>query len=339
MDPITDLFKTILMSSTAELRSESASWYVLRDPDSGRSHFAHVVRGDARLSVEGISAPIHLAGGDYVMVAPSIRHSLSGSTTTLVCGQFAFDRAGSPSLSTLLPPLVHIRGDQEQGLALLTTLKMLTSELAIPGPGSEVVVTRLAEVVLIQALRAYVATGQCTERPRVLGALADPHIGKSLQAIHGAITRPWTLATLAAAAGMSRSAFAAKFKALVGETPLEYLTRWRMQTAARLLRTGEGKLRTIARAVGYHTDAAFTRAFRRVHDVSPGAYRRSVGLRSTASRSGSNLAKNVDRARGVVGDEEVAGGIDRHVNGATQVVVGVGPSGDEVDRARTRDRH
>jgi AraC-like DNA-binding protein len=320
MDPLTDLFDTIHVSRAVQTRTESAPWSLLQEPDAGRAYFVHVARGNALLSIDGMSAPLELTGGDYVLIGPNTRYALGGSTTTLIYGWFALDPASRRAFGELLPHLVHVAGDQ-------ATLKLLASELAAPGPGSEVVVSRLADILLVQALRAFVATGHCTEPPRLLKALTDPYIGKSLQAIHGAVSQQWTLATLASAAGMSRSAFAARFKALVGETPLEYLTRWRMQTAARLLRTGKSKLQVIASAVGYHTDAAFTRAFRRVHGVSPGEYRRLV-----------RLPQLVDGAGGVVGNEKVAGGIDGHADGSAPGGVGVGPSGHEVDRVSASGR-
>jgi AraC-like DNA-binding protein len=140
--------------------------------------------------------------------------------------------------------------------------------------------------------------------------LADPQIGKSLEAMHRAIGEPWTLATLASAAGMSRSAFAARFKALLDETPLEYLTRWRMETAGRLLREKGSKLYAIAKSVGYKGDAAFTRAFQRVFGVTPRSWR----------------DQRVDRARLIVRNEETTRSVDHNVNGTAPVTMGIGPA-------------
>src|SRR5262249_22180000 len=241
MDPLTDLFTAVRVSSAVQLRPEAiAPWSLTSEPHSREpfayAHFAHVAQGNSRLTTSASTDPIPLAGGDYILVSPSTSYMLRDDPqftepTTLVYGWFVLDAASGRSVDDLLPPLILIRRDQDQGRALRETLATLGSEVASTGPGSAIVVNRLADVLFIQTLPAFVGTGQCTEAPPWLHALADQQIGTSLRAFHGAIDRPWTLATLAATAGMSRSAFAAKFKALLGETPLEYLTRWRMQTA------------------------------------------------------------------------------------------------------------
>lgn len=342
MDPVTDLFTAIHVSSAVQARIEAtAPWGLERHEGEGAkayafAHFAYVARGSCYLSVAG-GEPIPLVGGDCVLIAPNTDYALrdqpgspvasfctlpwarmddvvrvggGGAATTIVNGFFTLDPA-SGRFADLLPPMILIRADQSPSVALVTTLQMLTAELTSPGIGSEVIVKRLADILFIQAVRAHAASLSCTEAPRWLRALADRQIGKSLEALHASIDRPWTLATLASAAGMSRSAFAARFKSLLGETPLEYLTRWRMETAGRLLRDDGSKLSAVASAVGYQADAAFTRAFRRVQGVSPSEYRRLL------------RAQDVDRAGLVIGNEEAARGIDHHVNGPAPVAVRV----------------
>jgi AraC-like DNA-binding protein len=294
MDPLTDLFTATHVASLEPARTEvTAPGALIREerPVHGPyayAYFAHVAHGQCYLTLGGRGDAIPLAIGDCILLAPNTDFALrtGRAPTTIISASFALDRWWEGSLSDVLPSVIHVRTDLERTPALTRVLAMLTSELASPGPGSSVVVARLADILFIESLRAHVAAGHCTERPRWLRALADPHIGRSLAAMHGAVDRPWTLASLAAAAGMSRSAFAARFKAIVGETPLQYLTRWRMQTAGRLVRAGERKMSAIARAVGYRADAAFTRAFRRVHGSSPSAYRRTVpGLGEARHRS------------------------------------------------------
>jgi len=139
-------------------------------------------------------------------------------------------------------------------------------------PGSELVVNRLADVLFIHMLRARIASRTESCNKGWLHAVFDPQIGLALKSMHDNVAAPWTVETLAASCGMSRSAFAQKFKDLVGETPLEYLTNWRMQKATAFLRDGNKKLFGVAKSVGYDSDAAFSKAFKRVFGVAPKKY-------------------------------------------------------------------
>jgi AraC-like DNA-binding protein len=150
----------------------------------------------------------------------------------------------------------------------------LASEMAEQAPGSDVVATRLGEVLFIQALRAHFASGAGWRNKGWLRAIFDPQIGSALSAIHDSVNTPWTVESLAEAAGMSRSAFAARFKELLGQTPLQYVTEWRMQKAMQLLEQRDKKLIDVARSVGYESDAAFSKTFKRLVDASPGEYRK-----------------------------------------------------------------
>jgi len=172
-----------------------------------------------------------------------------------------------------LPSFILIKADQTHTLALRNTMQALASEMAEPAPGSEVVATRLAEVLFIQALRAHIASGVEWRNKGWLRAIFDPQMGTALSAIHDRVNMPWTVESLAETAGMSRSAFAARFKKLLGQTPLEYLTEWRMQKAMPLLQQRDKKLVDVARSVGYESDAAFSKAFKRIVGASPSGYR------------------------------------------------------------------
>jgi AraC-like DNA-binding protein len=141
-----------------------------------------------------------------------------------------------------------------------------------------VVATRLAEVLLIQVLRAHIASGQGWRNNGWLRAIFDPQIGTALSAVHNSVSAPWTVESLATAASMSRSAFAARFKEILGQTPMVYVTEWRMQKAMQLLQQHDKKLIDLARLVGYESDAAFSKAFKRVVGVNPGEYfKRGLG--------------------------------------------------------------
>src|ERR1700681_3911909 len=267
------------------------------------AHFAMLSRGNCWLSVEGIPDPIPLTGGDCFLLAPASTYALrdnprtrarsfceaapknrsnvihyggGGVPTTLISGWFSFGQMSVKPLKRLLPELILVKADQAQSLALHATLQLLASEMAEPAPGSEVMVNRLADILFIQCVRAHIASSSETCKSEWLRAIFDPKIGTALKAMHERIENPWTVETLAVAAGMSRSAFALRFRELLGETPLEYLTNWRMYKATGLLREGDRKLFEVAKAVGYDSDAAFSKAFKRVLGVAPREFRRSA---------------------------------------------------------------
>jgi transcriptional regulator GlxA family with amidase domain len=147
-------------------------------------------------------------------------------------------------------------------------------------PGSELVVNRLADMLFIHSIRAHIGSQSEACKNGLLLAIFDPQIGVALKSMHEKVDQPWTVESLAAACGMSRSAFAVRFKELVGETPLEYLTSWRMQKATGLLQKGDQKLFEVAKSVGYDSDAAFSKAFKRILGVAPRAYRRNATVPS-----------------------------------------------------------
>jgi len=270
-----------------------------KEPLSDSAHFAMLSRGNCWLSVEGIPEQFPLTGGDCFLVAKGtsivlrdsprtrpkatfreigaraegnvVLYGGGGAPTTIVCGSLSFDSASLKPLSQLLPSLILMKADEARTLALHNTVQALASEMAEQAPGSEVVATRLAEVLVVQLLRAHIAS-EPKHNPGWLRAVFDPQVGNVLSAIHGRVDAPWTVESLAVAAGMSRSAFAARFKELLGQTPLEYVTEWRMQRAMQLLEQRDKKLIDVARSVGYESDAAFSKAFKRVVGVNPGTY-------------------------------------------------------------------
>jgi AraC-like DNA-binding protein len=249
--------------------------------------------------VKGIPESIPLTGGDCILLARGTSYVLrdnprtrprsfreitlgansnvahyggGGAPTTIVCGTLSFDRASLKPITQLMPSFILIKADQAHTLALHNTMQALAAEMAEQAPGSEVVATRLAEVLFIQALRAHIASGAGWRNKGWLRAIFDPQIGAALSAVHDSVNTPWTVESLAEAAGMSRSAFAARFKELLGQTPLEYVTEWRMQKAMPLLQQRNKKLIDVARSVGYESDAAFSKAFKRVVRATPGEY-------------------------------------------------------------------
>jgi AraC-like DNA-binding protein len=251
--------------------------------------------GQAWLDLPDVADRVHLSHGDFFFLGPGREFVVStdpgGSPSAVIAGRFSFDDSHSRPLTDFFPPLILIRGAQPRMLPLQKTLELLASEVEASTPGSEVAVRRLADLLLIQALRAHIADSQADTQADTQGdtpadtpaaragwlhALSDSHIGAALNSMHERIDHPWTVASLASEAGMSRSAFAQRFKMLMSEAPLEYLTRWRMYRGTSLLRESDRKLADVAQAVGYDSDGAFHKAFKRVLGVAPGEYRRAA---------------------------------------------------------------
>ena len=175
-----------------------------------------------------------------------------------------------------LPDVIIADGwDDEEAGAFSSVLRLLAREAAEVRPGSETMMTRLADVLVVQIIRWWLANGNVSERGW-LAALGDRHVGRALAAMHREPSRPWTLAELASRANLSRSAFAERFTTLVGTPPMGYLTEWRLEQArADLVRTST-PIAAVSAAVGYSSEAAFSRAFKRHHGLTPGEARRAV---------------------------------------------------------------
>jgi AraC-like DNA-binding protein len=205
-----------------------------------------------------------------------LRHGGGGAPTRLICGAVRFDHPAARQLAELLPSalLLPARTATANGW-IQSTMRLIDAEAATPRPGGEAVITRLADILVIQAIRHWLETDPAA-RLGWLGAVADPQIGRAMASIHDDPGRGWTLETLAREAAMSRSAFAARFSELVGEGAIQYLTRWRMQLAADELRHEGRTAAELAERLGYRSEAAFNRAFKRVIGTPPGAYRREA---------------------------------------------------------------
>jgi AraC-like DNA-binding protein len=203
-----------------------------------------------------------------------LRHGGGGVPTTLICGAVRFDHPVARNLVGILPPLLYIEAsDEPRASWMQAVFKLMAAEARAFQPGGEAVITRLADVLVIQAIRAWIETAPAA-RTGWLGALQDPQIGQALALIHRDPTRPWTVASLARELAMSRSAFAARFSQLVDQPAMQYLTRWRMQLAQHALQTEGATVAELATRLGYQSEAAFARAFKRVTGVAPGAMKR-----------------------------------------------------------------
>jgi AraC-like DNA-binding protein len=189
----------------------------------------------------------------------------------ILCADYGHDAVVSTQVLDLLPQLVYIRGHSDGGL-LEDTVRLLGRELASPQMATGVVLDRLVDILLVHVLRAWLSS--CPDRrPSWLGALSDDVVGTAVTRLHEDPSRPWTTATLAREAGVSRATLTRRFAAVTGESPGAYLTRWRMDLAARRLRDTSDTLEEVARSVGYTSVYAFSRAFSRARSQSPGRYR------------------------------------------------------------------
>ncbi|MBG6177248.1 AraC-like DNA-binding protein [Labrenzia sp. EL_208] len=198
----------------------------------------------------------------------------SGRLTRMICGVLRVDHAVAKRLIDLLPSKIFLDTfDQGASTWLHSTLRYLAEEAGDPRPGGEVVLTRLADILVVQAIRSWLEKSDGHEAGWI-GALRHPKLGRALQAFHREPHITWTVARLARCAGMSRSAFSARFKEMTGEGAMQYVTRWRMQLAWTEFQDGEMSLGQVAAQLGYDSEAAFSRAFKRVTGHTPGSVRR-----------------------------------------------------------------
>ncbi len=237
-------------------------------------------RGDAHLLGSNLqNAAIDLAH----MVDPRVpelsrlRYGGDGERTILVCGWFAYEGEVPDPLIASLPPLFTtvLRG-RPAGDWIEQSMDFVLSEAAAGTPASELVASKVAEVLFAEALRGHLESMPSGHRGWLAG-LRDPLVGRCLALMHGDPARGWTVESLAQAIHTSRSVLAERFAELVGMPPMQYLTRWRMVVAAGRLRGRHGPLARIARDVGYDSEAAFNRAFKREFGVAPGMWRRRNG--------------------------------------------------------------
>ena len=259
-----------------------------------------MITGGCWIAVDGVSDPVRLTAGDCYLLPRGLPFTMTtdpsltqvdfqdvraqgkflkgpppadGSGCYLAGGHFALKGGPARMLLDTLPPIVHLQKEADRA-AMRWSLERMAEELREPQPGGSLIAQQLAYMMLIQALRLHLSDP--ANGAGWLFALSDPHMSAAIAAMHDAPGRPWTLQQLAARVGMSRSVFAERFKATVGATPMEYLTRWRMLRAGDRLRNTADSLTEIAGALGYDSESAFGKAFRRVMGCSPRQYGRGV---------------------------------------------------------------
>ena len=304
-DVLTDVMEQVRLEGTVYFSADLHAPWGISIVRSGRAPFYAVASGECELQV-GRRGPVRrVRAGDFVLLpnaAPHIvrsdsgalvvpfdswlqahpmdrrggtRHAGPGAATRVIGGFFSVDPLRINPLFGARPASIHLRGaDPRVRQLLLPTLRLVEAEIAAGSLGARTVLRRLADVLFIQAVRLHAESE--TGVAGWLRGLADPRVGRALMLLHERYAEPWTLETLAREVGTSRTLLAVRFRELVGEPPMAYLTRWRITRAANLLHGARLPLARLAEQVGYQSDAVFSKAFRRVTGQAPGAWRRRV---------------------------------------------------------------
>jgi AraC-like DNA-binding protein len=300
MDPLSDVLSLLKPNSYMFRGFDAAGQWSLRFPPADGIKCYAVVSGHCWLAVDGVPEPVRLGAGDCLLLPggrafrfasdldlpavdakaiftatpDGVVASLNGGGEVFgLGGYFAFDGDHAGILLGVLPPIVHIRKETDRA-ALRWALERMIQELREPQPGGALIARHLAHLLLVQALRLHLAEVS-GGGVGWLFALADRQMSAAISAMHADPARRWTLQMLAERAGMSRSAFAAKFKETVGAAPMDYLTRWRMLLAGDRLANSSDPISVIAPSLGYESESAFSTAFKRVMDCSPRRYGRA----------------------------------------------------------------
>jgi AraC-like DNA-binding protein len=303
LDPLGEVLHLLRMRGAFYCRSDLRAPWALEMPAIEDAVSLHVVLA-GHATVEVGDEAVDLAAGDLVLVPHGRGHHIAsergvrpagrvdqlpqhhlgphyslleyggvGAPTRLLCAVVGFDDPAAAVVLAALPPVLAASGSAAVAHGWMgETIRLLSAELTELRPGGEEVTTRLADVLVIQALRAFLEQDDAA-RGGWLGAFRDDRVRMALLAIHRAPERPWTVDALAAEVGASRSAFAARFTEVLGEPPMAYVTRWRMQLAYRQLLVGDATVASVAGRLGYRSEAAFSRAFARVMGTPPGAVR------------------------------------------------------------------
>lgn len=321
VDFLTTIVDSLGVTGRVLCRLDGGAPWAIRSPAGDVATFHAVRQGRCWLRIAEKKPAIELKAGDFIVLPRGTPHMLgdapatrpvsfaevmkasdlsrswlvrtggSGPRTSIVCGSFHFGRENSAALLSLLPPLVRIpAGAGAHAAALRAILDLIAHEGDSRLAGSALAVARLTDALLIHLLRHLI--GERTARQvGWLAAMRDPRIGGVLDAMHSGPLDAWSLPSLAARAGMSRSAFASQFASLVGEPPMRYLGQLRLASAAVRLREGSARILEVAESAGYASEAAFNRAFRRHFGVAPGIYRRRFRAEAARARDRTDVAE------------------------------------------------
>ena len=301
MDPLSDIVSLLRPSAAVAKPITGRGHWGVRYGAYDAPGFTIVLAGEAWVELDGKEA-LRLEQGDFLLLPTTLAFSLC-SEPGVAClpvepkaggvrhggtegypdfvalgGSFSFERVNAPLLIALLPDLIHIPASQDRSSRLGRLIELLSDECVCDDPGRELIIERLLEVLLVEALR-WNGAGRAVAPPGLLNGLRDPALSRALRAIHSNVRARWTVAALAGIAGMSRSAFAARFGETLGCAPIEYLARWRIAIAKDALMRGTKSLDRIADEIGYESASAFSTAFRKRLGCSPGRFARDHAAR------------------------------------------------------------
>ncbi len=298
IDPLAEVVALLQPSAPMAKTVSAAGVWRVRRSETGRPFYNVVLQGSCSLTANGME-PVRLEAGDFILIPAAHDFTVSSHITDgagdydplhvtmveggvrlgdpdaepdirMLVGHFSFGSPDAALLVSLLPELIHVGGEQR----LATIVQLVVEETRARRPAREVILARLLEVLLIEALRSTAGTGAS---PGLLRGLADGRLATAIRRMHEEPTRPWTVVELAKEASLSRSAFFDRFSRAMGVAPMEYLLSWRMALAKNLLRRKETGIAEIAERVGYSSASTFSVAFTRFVGLPPTHYAREAG--------------------------------------------------------------
>lgn len=300
MDPLSDMIGVLRPHTTLSKPITASGDWGVRYAAYDLPGYALVLEGGCWLTLDG-REPAQLQAGDFVLLpaspafemasAPGV-YCVDGEPSSepihygdpglrlnlrMLGGSFQIERANAPVLQALLPDVVHLRAVDIDTRGLSRIVGLIRDESTEARPGGDLILQKLLEIMLVDVLRSEPAIVN-RGRTGLLRGLRDPGVAKALRVLHADVRKRWTVADLATVAGMSRSAFAARFKATVGSGPLDYLGRWRIALAKDALIGGRRSLDRLADEIGYESASAFSTAFRRHVGCAPGGFARSLAV-------------------------------------------------------------